>query len=78
MKIKFEFDNDSRSIILTPENDLEKTVINEMASRTEKGSQLKLTKIVREPKVVNDDQGIRYSTNPIDHDFIVELKVNGH
>lgn len=69
MKIKFEIDEDSRSIILTPENDLEKMVITEMAMRTEKGSQLKLTKI------------LHYTNNPSvanEGDFIVELKVNGH
>lgn len=64
MKIKFEIDEDSRSIILTPENDLEKMVITEMAERTEKGSNLKLSKVYRE---------IGKET-----DFIVELKVNGH
>jgi hypothetical protein len=64
MKISFNFDSDSRSVILTPTNDLEKMVLEEMGKRAESGQTLSFRKIIHEYEGVPEC-------------FIVEMKVNG-
>lgn len=45
MKVNCYFDKESRSIILTPEDDLERLICKELAERCEKGSQLKIKRV---------------------------------
>ena len=62
MKVNFNFDRETRSILLTPEDSLEELLCREIAERCEKGSQLKV-------KAINQE---------VSNQLVVELKVNGH
>ncbi len=67
MKVSFNFNEEHRTLVLEPTDELEAKVLEEMASRCEKGSHLKLSKI-------NHPLPSAYEGNL---DFRVELKVNG-
>lgn len=66
MKIQFQFDENQRSLTLTPEDDLERMVLDHMADQCQKGSQLKLAKVRHFDYEIDKDP-----------DFLIEMRVNG-
>lgn len=62
MKVSCTFDKDTRALTLTPEDELERLVLQEIAERTEKGSKLH----------------VGSTRESLSGQLIIELKVNGH
>ena len=63
MKISFNIDSETRSIHFTPESDIERIIITEMAEKVTKGTQLTLRQILHEEDGPS---------------FLLGLKINGH
>lgn len=64
MKISFNFDTQSRSFHMQPEDNLEQVLMDHLTELCEKGASLRIRKIAHE------DQG-----NP--QSFLVEMRING-
>lgn len=73
MKVSFAFDKETRSMLLTPENDLEQVLIDDIDMRQSKGTTLKLTRIDNRPQ---GDVDIDLP-GPGDSTFRFDMKVNG-
>lgn len=65
MKITFNFDKDTRSLLLIPENQLESCVLADMATQCEKGTTIVIS---QDKERTNAQQQATYR---------VEMKVNG-
>ncbi len=64
MKISFNFDTQSRSFHMTPEDNLEVVLMDHLTELCTKGASLRIR------KVVHEDQGVPES-------FLVEMRING-
>lgn len=73
MKVSFSFDKDTRSMLLTPENELESALIMDIEARQAKGTSLKLTRIDNRPQGDTDAP----VAGPGDSTFRFDMKVNG-
>lgn len=70
MKTKFSFTDDLRAVTLIPDNELEALVLNEIASRADKGQTLEIKRITH---AISPE-----SKNWEGETFSFEMKVNGH
>ncbi len=57
MKVSISFDTNTRHLLLTPEDELERVVLDELAMRSDKGTTCKISKIETDFRIVMDISG---------------------